>query len=324
MKLLPFVRVALFALLCCGMQPLQAAVGTIHSFEGDVRIVSATGDRAALAGLELNEGDTVRTGADAWALLAMSDGASMTLRPQSQLRIDTYRYDHDGDPTRNSSLLSLVKGAFRSVTGYIGRTNRDGYRITTPVATIGVRGTDHEPAHYPPPGPGEKLEHEPGTYDKVNDGESFIRHPKGEVAVKPGQHAFVHHNSLAAPRLLARAPAFYDRHVEVDKRAAARREDLHRKFEEQHQRRLQERQNKVAPRKDALEQKRSLNEKKQDDKQQHRRELIEQRQHERQSQQEHRNQDRTDEQKKRQQERVQKHDSKKDRDDDKKEHVRQR
>ena len=200
MKLLPFVRIALFALLCCGMQPLQAAVGTIHSFEGDVRIASTTGDRAAVAGLELNEGDTVRTGADAWALLAMSDGASMTLRPQSQLRIDTYRYDHDGDPARNSSLLSLVKGAFRSVTGYIGRTNRDGYRITTPVATIGVRGTDHEPAHYPPPGPGEKLEHEPGTYDKVNDGESFIRHPKGEVAVKPGQHAFVHHNSLAAPR----------------------------------------------------------------------------------------------------------------------------
>src|SRR5579862_4253840 len=141
---LTVARIALLALLCLCAQPLFAAIGTIDSFEGDVRVISATADRAARSGMELNEGDTVKTGANAWALLAMIDGASMTLRPQSQLRLDTYRYNPDGEAPKNSSLLSLLQGAFRSVTGYIGRSNRDGYRITTPTATIGIRGTDHE------------------------------------------------------------------------------------------------------------------------------------------------------------------------------------
>ncbi len=60
----------------------------------------------------------------------------MTVRPQSQLRLDTYRYDPEGEPAKNSSVLSLLKGALRSVTGYIGRANREGYRVTTPTATI--------------------------------------------------------------------------------------------------------------------------------------------------------------------------------------------
>ncbi len=227
--------------LCLCAQSLFAAVGMIDALDGEVRIVSTAGDRAAQAGMELNEGDTVRTGAKAWALLAMSDGASMTLWPLSQLRLDVYRYDPDGEPSKNSSALSLLKGAFRSITVQIGRTNRDGYRITTPTATIGIRGTDHEPAHYPPPGPGEAADHEPGTYDKVIDGESFIRNPNGQVQIKPGQSGFVHHNARFAPSLLARQPAFYQRHAEIDKRAATRRQEFHRIFEERHQRLLQER-----------------------------------------------------------------------------------
>ena len=313
MQLPTLIRTAMLALMCLIAQPLFAAIGTIDSLEGEVRIVSASGDRAAHAGSEINEGDTIKTGANAWALLAMSDGATITLRPQSQLRLDAYRYDPEGEAVKNSSVLSLLRGAFRSVTGYIGRTNRDGYRVATPTATIGIRGTDHEPAYYPPPGAGEKRDHEPGTYDKVNDGESFIRNPKGEVPVKPGQTAFVHHNARVAPKLLARPPAFYQRHAVFDKKAAARRKDFHRKFEEQHQRLVQERQNKLAPRKEAPEQKRELNEKKQDElkqqrleQQQQRRELNEKRQHERKAQQEQKKQQHAEEQKKKHQERAQK------------------
>jgi hypothetical protein len=240
------------ALLWVLQLPAFAAIGTIDSLEGEVRVISATADHAAQAGLELNEGDTVKTGANAWTLLAMSDGATLTLRPNSQLRLDTYRYDPDGDAPRNRSLLALAKGAFRSITGYIGRTNRAGYSIATPTATIGIRGTDHEPAYYPP-GAADRDAHPPGTYDKVNDGGSFIRNPKGEVSVKPGQYAFVHHNARFAPQLLKRPPAFYQRHAEFDKKAAARRQDFHRKFEEQHQRKLQEIRQKQGSRKQDLQ-----------------------------------------------------------------------
>jgi hypothetical protein len=330
MQLSALVRVALLALLCLCAQPLFAAVGAIDAFEGDVRVISSAADRAALKGMELNEGDMVKTGANAWALLAMSDGASMTLRPQSQVRLDKYHYDPDGEPAKNSSVLSLLQGAFRSVTGYIGRTNRDGYRITTPTATIGIRGTDHEPAYYAPPRPGEKAEHEPGTYDKVNDGESVIRNPRGEVAVRPGQHAFVHHNGRVAPRLLARPPAFYQRHAQFDRRAAVHRQNFHRQFEERHQRRLEERHGRPEAHKDAQQQRHERGEnqpaartRQQEhvlEQQQQRRESIEKRQQERRAAQEQKSHDRAQAQQRREQQK----DLKKKHDDEKKENVRHR
>lgn len=302
--------------------PGFAAIGTIDSLEGDVRVMSANSDRAAAAGAEISEGDTVKTGDNAWALLAMTDGASFTLRPNSQLRFDAYRYNPDGDASDNSSVLALAKGALRAITGYIGRANRAGYKIATPTATIGIRGTDHEPAHYPP---GEHADRDPGTYDKVNEGESFIRHPKGELGVKPGQYAFVHHNARTAPRLLRRPPAFYQRHAGLDKKAAARRQDFHRKFEEQYQRRAKERaqrppqreNEKQKPREkekpERLPRRESQDIQKQErlEKQQQRRELSEKRQQERQALQEQRKQKREEQKLKRQQERAKKQEKKK-------------
>lgn len=302
--------------------PALAAIGAIDSLEGDVRVLSAGSDRAGAAGAEISEGDTVKTGDNAWVLLAMTDGASFTLRPNSQLRFDAYRYNPDGDASDNSSVLALARGALRAITGYIGRANRAGYKIATPTATIGIRGTDHEPAHYPP---GEHRDRDPGTYDKVNEGESFIRHPKGELGVKPGQYAFVHHNARVAPRILQRPPAFYQRHSAFDKKAAARRQDFHRKFEEQQQRRAKERAQQPLQREDEKQklrekekserpqQRESQDKQKQErlDKQQQRRELAEKRQQERQALEEQRRQKRDEEKLKRQQERAKKQDKKK-------------
>ncbi|MDE3202089.1 MAG: hypothetical protein KGN79_14335, partial [Acidobacteriota bacterium] len=74
-----------------------AAIGSIDSLEGDVRVTAAGSDRSAGAGAAINEGDTVKTGNNAWALITMMDGASLTLRQNSQLRFDVYRYDPDGN-----------------------------------------------------------------------------------------------------------------------------------------------------------------------------------------------------------------------------------
>lgn len=327
-----FLFATLIAMLA-GAQPAVAAVGILQAFEGDIRVVSAAGERAAQTGMELNEGDTVKSGAGAWALLAMSDGASLTLRPDTLLKIDVYRYDAAGNTTDNSSALSLFKGALRAVTGYIGRSNREGYRISTPTATIGVRGTDHEPAYFPPAAPGERMDHEPGTYDKVNDGESYIRNPRGEVGIKPGQQAFVHHNGRVTPRLLSRAPAFYRRHAEIDRRAEAHRAEFHRTFEERHQKRLQEIRQRPAAAANGLQEKAAVREQlktnagaekseaakaaqterasEQKTRQEQRREAGEKRQQERQAAQEQRKQQHAEDRKKREAERAARQEQKK-------------
>ena len=62
------------------------------------------------------------------------------MRPDTDYTIEEYRYSgkHDGD---ERALFKLLKGKMRTVTGFVGRINRDKYVITTPSATIGIRGT---------------------------------------------------------------------------------------------------------------------------------------------------------------------------------------
>lgn len=272
-------------------------IGRVHSMEGDVRIWTAGRERRAQPAAILEQGDIVRVATDAWALLAMNDGATITVRPETELRFDIYRYDPDGEPQQNSATLALVRGALRSITGLIGQSNPAAYQVRTPTATIGIRGTDHEPAYYPPPPPGQKADREPGTYDKVNEGETVIRRATGEVPVRRGQTAFAHQNVQEPPRLLPKPPPFYERHAQVDRRAVERRVEFQRQFAEQHQRRQEQRRQRQDAQKKADEERR----KQQDD---------------RKEKQKQRQEDRQDAQQKREAERKAQQDARKTADDD--------
>lgn len=43
-----------------------------------------------------------------------------------------------------SAFFRLARGGFRAISGLIGHSDRAGYRVSTPSATIGIRGTDYE------------------------------------------------------------------------------------------------------------------------------------------------------------------------------------
>jgi hypothetical protein len=220
-----------------------ASAGRVDSVGGKVTVVRAAGDTPLLPGSEVQEGDTLVTGPDGWALLSMVDGGIITLRPDTRLRIDTYRYS-SGSREDDSVLLSLLRGAFRSVTGEVGHFFRANYQIKTPTATIGIRGTDHEPAYF---APGDSGDHEPGTFDRVAEGESYIENPRGRVPVRAGQFGFGHHDGRSAPRLLDRLPAFYGRHAELDKRLEARHRALRELRQQRIERRLQWREHAGRP-----------------------------------------------------------------------------
>ena len=61
------------------------------------------------------------------------------MRPDSTLEINRYAHT-DSD---NGALLSLVKGGLRAVTGAIAKREPESYKVKTPVATLGVRGTEY-------------------------------------------------------------------------------------------------------------------------------------------------------------------------------------
>lgn len=204
-----------------------AAVGSIDSFDGDVLILSKGVTRTAGERGSIEEGDVIRSGKGAWALVQMMDGALLTVRPQTEFRIEMYRYAPEADPATMRSVISLKQGALRIVTGLIGKHNRAGYALKTPTATIGIRGTDHDTAHIGRDAASGGVS--PGTYDQVHSGGTVLRSSRGEVQINPGQTAHADLTGLAQPRLLDREPRFYQVHREIDRRVAPRREELQRK-----------------------------------------------------------------------------------------------
>jgi hypothetical protein len=93
-------------------------------------------------GAEISNGDTIRTGDGGRAQVRFSDGALISLQPTTEFRVDNYEFSNQ--PTgQEKGFFSLIKGGMRTITGLIGRSNRDNYKVTTSVATIGIRGTEY-------------------------------------------------------------------------------------------------------------------------------------------------------------------------------------
>ena len=210
-----FSRFFLLACALCSLHwlPAQAqapapaktayVAGQIDLMEGDVRIFDQQNvRRTAKVGDKVYEGDSVFTGADGEIHMTMDDQGFIAVRPNTKMRIAQYRAEGDDN---DKGVISLVVGSLRSITGWIGKYHPKSYSINTPTATIGIRGTDHEPKVIPE----GSSEGDAGTYDKVNAGGSFINTPQGNVDVTPNHAAFAPRNGRAAPRMLASVPNFF-------------------------------------------------------------------------------------------------------------------
>lgn len=134
----------LLALLGGGVHAAGAA--KIDFAIGDVVAVQADGTRRPLArGAEVQAGETVDTGGGR-TQLRFTDGGMVSLQPQTQFRIDAYEFRAQADGGEKG-FFSLLKGAMRTITGVIGKTDRKAYRLDTAVATIGIRGTEYAVAY---------------------------------------------------------------------------------------------------------------------------------------------------------------------------------
>jgi hypothetical protein len=204
---------ALAAALAClsvtGLAPAaepEDPAGKVELVSGQVRVEDAAqAGRPVRVGEPVRAGESIVTGTDGEVHLEMADGGTIAVRPNTRLRIAEYRARGDD---QDRSILNLLAGGFRSITGWIGKFNPRGYQIRTPTATIGVRGTDHEPLVIPE----GSSEGEPGTYDKVNAGGTTIEAEGSVIEVPEQRVAFV---PLAGPglrplpRLLERVPPFF-------------------------------------------------------------------------------------------------------------------
>jgi hypothetical protein len=160
--------------------------GTLEKVNGKVTITGA--DNVVRIGgprERIQVGETISTDAKSETMVKMADETTVLVRPNSQMKLTEFKYTK---AQTDSSVMTLLRGTMRMVTGLIGKRRPTNVRVNTLTATIGVRGTDFEVAVIPEDTPQARA----GVYDYVHDGLTNIKLTQmdRELDVKKNQTAF--------------------------------------------------------------------------------------------------------------------------------------
>lgn len=128
-------------------QPLPAPVGRVVWVKGTFKAIMPNKEERILQKTSvIYEHDELITDVNTQAQIVFTDNTLMTFRPETKFYINSYAYSKVENKTTHSAgkyIMDLFEGGFRTITGLIAKSNPSDYRVNTPVATIGVRGTDY-------------------------------------------------------------------------------------------------------------------------------------------------------------------------------------
>jgi hypothetical protein len=114
----------------------QARVGEAAVIKNEVVRVAGSASNQINVGDDVLRDEIVRTGLDSAARLVMADSTNLSLGPNATITLD--RTVFSDEHTYQDIAIKLTTGTFRFVTGH---SEKAAYKISTPLATIGVRGT---------------------------------------------------------------------------------------------------------------------------------------------------------------------------------------
>lgn len=174
-------RTATVLLLLCGILPpslAYGAAGKVEFVSGDAQATGSDGTpRPLQKGSEVNASDLIDTHSGR-VQLRFSDGGYMALAPHTQFKINRYQFNGSNDG-KEEGFFSLVRGSLRTITGLIGKTRRDAYQLSTPTATIGIRGTEYS------------AEQTDGLKVSVAAGSVVVNNQTGSIVLNAGQTVFM-------------------------------------------------------------------------------------------------------------------------------------
>ena len=137
------LSIATLALLLVPLASAAEVAGKVGYMSGSLIAKRADGTVKIMGPkAEVMAGDELETAKDSYAQVVMTDGAQMTIRPNSNLKIEAFQFK-TATPQEDNAVFRLLRGGFRTVSGLIGkRGNPDAYKLRATTATIGIRGTD--------------------------------------------------------------------------------------------------------------------------------------------------------------------------------------
>jgi len=140
-------------------------------------------------------GDKIITGENGSVRLRMIDEAILDLRCFSIMVIEEYALI----TSKRKSILNLLQGSLKKITGKIGKMTEDVYELRTPLASVGVRGTEYALRVFQSKGCGGTIDAGDGLYLEVIKGLVDVHNEAGHEVIAKGEVAYV---SLpkAAPR----------------------------------------------------------------------------------------------------------------------------
>lgn len=160
-------------------QAAAEVAGRVSFVTGNVSVTASDGSTRALRrGDAINGGDRISTNSGRLQL-RFTDGGFVSLQPGTVFGIDEYLYANR-KPEESSLFFSLLQGGMRTVTGAIGKVNKQSYKVRTPVATIGIRGTGYRALVGPR-----------GLIVSVGSGFVNVANTRGDVTAGGGQNIHV-------------------------------------------------------------------------------------------------------------------------------------
>jgi len=137
-------------LLLAATAAQAAPVGTVTDLSGPLLVRKSDGVVKVLSTKSgVDQGDTLVSEKDTYARIKFIDNSEITMRPNTQFKIDNFSYEA-AKPEGDNAFFTLIKGGLRSITGLLGKRNKERFGLNTPTATIGIRGTTFIAEYIPP------------------------------------------------------------------------------------------------------------------------------------------------------------------------------
>lgn len=125
---------------CAAVDAWSVDAGVVKKLQGEVRVERAGKSSPLHVGDGVQEADRVVVGPAGSVGITLRDETLISLGPNAALVIDGFAFDAKTNQGRVET--SILRGSMRYVTGLIGRVHPKSIRVSTAVATIGIRGTD--------------------------------------------------------------------------------------------------------------------------------------------------------------------------------------
>lgn len=181
--------------LCSVTSQALADGGRVTGVSGNAKYVRANATSPIVAGQSIIPGDTLKTDYDGRAQWTMQDNSSFSMLGGTEFKVNEFAV---ANPKKSgSAIYSLLRGGFRTISGLVGKSRGDTYKLITPVATLGIRGTIYTAIYCQQncsaylPKDADKAKVGDGLYVFVEEGAVVLQSNGGTLEVQKGQIAFV-------------------------------------------------------------------------------------------------------------------------------------